>query len=289
MLLEPELRARLERLSLRSRRRVRGMWSGAHASTQHGDSMDFADYREYTPGDDFRRIDHTLWARLGVVLVRLFEAEDELPVRLIIDRSASMEFAGKLEVAKRLAAMVSYLALAGGDRVFPYATPGDDGRPLLPAPPARHVGAWPRLESWLEGLEPAGQDRLAASALEIAGHGGVRGPVVVVSDLLSREWEPALGALGAAGGGLILQVLAPEELDPDLAGDLHLVDAETGTTIDISTSTETMQRYRDGLDAFLTNVAGRSHRNGLDHVLVPATSDAVSHTLDALAAQQMIR
>ncbi len=289
MLLEPELRGRLERLSLRSRRRVRGMWSGAHASTQHGDSMDFADYREYTPGDDFRRIDHALWARLGVVLVRLFEAEDELPVRLVIDRSASMEFGGKLDSAKRLAAMVSYLALAGGDRIFPYTTPGEGGRPLLPAPPARHLGAWPRLEGWLEGLQPEGQDRLGSAALEIAGQGSTRGPVVVISDLLSREWESALGALGAAGGGLILQVLAPEELDPDLAGDLHLVDAETGSTIDISTSTETMQRYRDGLDAFLANVAGRARRNGLDHVLVPATPDAVTRALDALAAQQVVR
>ena len=142
---------------------------------------------------------------------------------------------------------------------------------------------------WRDWSRPA-EDRLADSALEIAGNGGVPGPVVVVSDLLSREWESALGALGAAGGGLVLQVLAPEELDPDLAGDLHLVDAETGATIDISTSTETMQRYRDGLDTFLAGVAGLvPAATGLDHILVPATPDAVTRTLDALAAQQVVR
>ena len=79
MLLEAELRGRLERLSLRSRRRVTAQWSGRHSSRHKGESLDFADYREYVPGDDFRRIDHNLWARLGVLLVRQFEAEEELP------------------------------------------------------------------------------------------------------------------------------------------------------------------------------------------------------------------
>ena len=73
MLLEAELRGRLERLSLRSRRRVMAQWSGRHSSRHKGESLDFADYREYVPGDDFRRIDHNLWARLGVLLVRQFE------------------------------------------------------------------------------------------------------------------------------------------------------------------------------------------------------------------------
>ena len=118
--LTAELRGRLERLSLRSRRRVTAQWSGRHSSRHKGESLDFADYREYVPGDDFRRIDHNLWARLGVLLVRQFEAEEELPLKVVIDTSASMGFYRKLEVGKVLAGMMAYLGLAGGDRVQVY-------------------------------------------------------------------------------------------------------------------------------------------------------------------------
>ena len=107
MLLDAELRGRLERLSLQSRRRVTAQWSGRHSSRHKGESLDFADYREYVPGDDFRRIDHNLWARLGVLLVRQFEAEEELPLKVVVDTSASMGFYRKLETAQRLAAMMS--------------------------------------------------------------------------------------------------------------------------------------------------------------------------------------
>lgn len=256
---------------------------------QHGDSMDFADYRQYTPGDDIRRIDHALWARLGVVLVRLFEAEDELPVRILLDRSASMRFGMKFEVAQQLAAMISYLALANGDRLYPFATPGNDGQPIATAPPARHVGAWPRLESWLEELEIFGEADLGRAARDIAGPRAVRGPLVIISDLMSPDWLTALSGVSLAGGGLVLHVLAPEELAPDLAGDLRLIDSETGTGIDISTSSGAMQAYHEALDTFLQGVATASHRGGLDYVLVPAVDGAMFGALNALAVRQTVR
>lgn len=289
MLLEPELRARLDRLALQSPRRVRGMWSGGHASLRRGESLDFADYREYTIGDDFRRIDHALWARLGVVLVRLFEAEDELPLRIVVDRSGSMGFDRKFETAQRLAAVLIYLALSGGDRVYPFATPGDQGRPFLPGAPARHVGSWPSLERWLEALRPGGQDALGATARTIAGEGAVRGPTVVISDLLTPQWDVALDRLGLGHGGVVLHVLSPAELDPDLAGDLRLIDSETGAVADVSTSSDTMSHYRDVLDGFLDEAALRARRRGLEYVLVPSTVDAIEATLRALATRQLVR
>ncbi|MGH8911815.1 MAG: DUF58 domain-containing protein, partial [Acidimicrobiia bacterium] len=80
MLLEPRFRARLERLSLGVKGRVSAQWAGRHSSTRLGESLDFADYRPYQPGDDYRRIDHNLRARLGVLMIRQFEAEQELPI-----------------------------------------------------------------------------------------------------------------------------------------------------------------------------------------------------------------
>ena len=119
-----------------------------------GESLDFADYREYHPGDDFRRIDYNLWARLGVVLIRLFEAEDEMPLQVVVDNSASMGFGDKFPTAQRLAAMVAYLGLASGERVRLATVPGSGpavvAGPVGPArvglAPARAVAGEPRAE-----------------------------------------------------------------------------------------------------------------------------------------------
>ena len=88
----------MEALQLGTRRRLAGHFAGEHRSVRHGSSIDFADYRQYNPGDDFRRIDYFLYARLGVLNVKLFEAEEDLHLRLLIDTSASMAAGDKLAV-----------------------------------------------------------------------------------------------------------------------------------------------------------------------------------------------
>lgn len=289
MLLEPEFRARLERLSLRGHQRVRGMWSGAHASVQRGESLDFADYREYTPGDDFRRIDHSLWARLGVVLVRLFEAEDELPLRLVLDRSRSMDFGDKYTTAQRLVGMIGFMGLAAGERVTPIVFPGPAGRPFASRPSLRHLAAWPQLERWIEETAPTGEADLGAVARFVAGQPVTRGPSVVVSDFLGDGMVEALDTLGVSGGGVVLHVLAPGELDPDLSGDLRLVDAETGDEVSVSTTPEAMLRYRRAVDDFVDSVAARARRNRLDYVLVPAEADAHERVLAELTKVHLVR
>lgn len=287
MLLTAELRGRLERLSLITRRRVIAQWSGRHASRHKGESLDFADYRPYVPGDDFRRIDHNLWARLGVLLVRQFEAEEELPLRVVIDASASMGFYRKLEVGKVLAGMVAYLGLAGGDRVQLVALYGGP-KPVTMGPAGRHLSRWPMLESWLEGLSAAGGGELAPSLRRLAGEGPNRGALVVVSDLMSPDYATALDGLGVGAGGVVLHILGDEELDPGLAGDLRLADAETKGEVAVSTSEDTMRRYRLALEAFASEVAGRSRRAGLDYVLVPAREDAAHQVLAALARAEAV-
>lgn len=289
MLLSPETRNRLDRLSLHLRGRVRGRWSGRHASVQLGDSVDFADYREYVPGDDFRRIDHNLAARLGVVMIRLFEAEDELPIRVIVDASASMGHYGKFAAARRLAAVFSYVALSGGDRVYPIRVPGPAERPFAPGPPSRHRAGWPALEAWLEAVRPEGAGTLQPVAGHVLSNTTLRGSSVLISDLLDDSWETAIDALGAAGSGIVLHVLGREELEPDLSGDLRLVDAETGKTVDLSTSSDALAAYRTALAAFLDDAAGRARRAGLEYVLVPSDRDVTALAITQLAAAGTIR
>ncbi|MGF1666547.1 MAG: DUF58 domain-containing protein [Acidimicrobiia bacterium] len=289
MLLSAELRGRLDRLSLVGRRRVRALWAGSHASTRKGESLDFSDYRPYVAGDDFRRIDHNLWARLGQVLIRQYEAEEELPVRLVIDVSSSMSFDHKFETARELAGMVAYLGLVGGDRIQPTAIPGREGRSLSPGPSGRHLSAWPALEAWLESLTPAGPAPLSAAVRSVIGGASTRGPVVLISDLLDPDWPRALDSLSVAAGGLVLHVLATGELDPRMTGDLRLVDSETGLHVDVSSSAESMQRYRSALEAFVSGAAGRARRAGMDYLLVEARPGAGLEALDALVNAGAIR
>jgi uncharacterized protein (DUF58 family) len=288
MLLDAELRGRLERLALIGTRRVRGVWSGRHRSVRLGESLDFADYREYHPGDDFRRIDYNLWARLGVVLVRLFEAEDEMPLRVVIDTSASMGFGEKFETARRLAAMIAYLGLASGERVRLVTVPAP-GRPALQGPWARHVGAWRRLESWLEGLEPEGGTDLPAAARMMAAPGAHRGPVVLVSDLLAPGWEQAVDLLGTVGGGVVVHVLSPAELEPDFAGDLTLRDAETKAEVPVSVSDAAVARYRQRMDAFQADAARRARRVRMEYIRVLARPEALEGALRELVAAGVVR
>lgn len=288
MLLDGETRSRLDRLALRSKRRLRGVWSGGHRSVRLGESLDFADYREYNPGDDFRRIDYNLWARLGVVLVRLFEAEDEMPLRVVVDTSASMGFGEKFLTAQRLAAIVAYLGLASGERVRLVTVPAVD-RAALQGPWARHVSAWPRLERWLEDLTPGGGTDLPAAARLMAAPGAHRGPVVLVSDLLAPGWDSAVDVLGAVGGGVVVHLLGPEELHPVLTGDLTLRDSETGEEVRVSMGQAALDRYRTRTGGFISDAARRARRAGMDHILVTAEPDAVDRTLRALFGEGWIR
>ena len=207
MLLEPRFRARLERLSLGVQGRVSAQWAGRHSSTRLGESLDFADYRPYQPGDDYRRIDHNLRARLGVLMIRQFEAEQELPIEVVLDLSGSMGVHDKHSSGRRLAAMVTYMGLAAGDRVRVWAVPGDGKRQEVMGPSGRHLSAWPRMEAWLEGRPVAGTGTLRHVGRRLAGSGG---SVVIVSDLMMEGWTDVLDGLVATAGGLVLHLLAPE-------------------------------------------------------------------------------
>jgi uncharacterized protein (DUF58 family) len=273
MLLDPELRGRLDRLALMTHGRVRSVYTGRHASRHLGESLDFADYREYVPGDDFRKIDHQLWARLGQVLVRRFEAEEDLTVTILIDATASMGLYGKFDAAREIAAIVSYLALSSGDRVVPVLLGGSE-RQVTRGPIGRHRSAWPQIERWLEGLSPAGAAPLASAIRGVVGPLAGSGAVVVISDLLDAEWERALDGAGLGVGGVVAHVLASEELEPRVVGDLRLVDVETGAEVEASTSASVLEAYATAVAVFIEGVAGRSTRGGLDHVLVKVAEGA---------------
>lgn len=266
ILLDPALLARLEALQLGTRRPLAGFASGEHRSRRHGTSLDFADYRQYHPGDDFRRIDYHLYARLDVLLLKLYEAEEDLHLRLLIDTSASMGVGGKLDQAARIAAAIGFVALHRRDPVSVHTFPLD-----RPAP--RFVGraAVPAFFGHLERLEAVGTTDFAAAATHLLARPGPPGLTAVLSDLLTPEWEPSLSRLPARGSDVVvIHVLSRDELDPPATGDVELVDRETGTRVAVSVTGEAAARYRELAGRWLERVEQRCHEVGAAYVRVLA-------------------
>ncbi|HET7087405.1 MAG TPA: DUF58 domain-containing protein [Anaerolineae bacterium] len=259
-LLSPSFLATLDRLTLVSRRARAGKFKGERRSPRRGGSVEFADFREYAPGDDFRQIDWNAYARLERLFLRLFVEEEDATVHVIVDASRSMDWGQPLKstYARRVAAALGYVALVGMDRLVGAAL-GLDGRSYALFPPHRgkhQALAW---FDWLaglalseaEGLQPGGQASPLAALTQYAASVRRAGPLVVVSDLMDDGWREGIQRLAARHYEItLLHILAPQEIDPEWEGDLKLVDSETNAAVEITADFDLLSRYRARLEAW---------------------------------------
>lgn len=263
-LVDPQVLARLEHFALATNRRLAGLYPAAHRSVRHGTSVDFADYRQYHPGDDYRRIDYHLFARLGVLALKLFEAEDDITVRLLVDTSMSMRDA-KLLQAARAAACLGWVALCHRDAVTLQHFADAVDAPLR----FRGPTAAPALFAALGRLEAGGHTRFAAATSELLARPGPQGVTVVVSDLMTAEWMDGLDRLPTRGSDvLVVHVLDRAELEPELYGDVDLVDAETGRIVPVSLTSDVQSSYRAAAQRWLDEVEGRCAHVGAGYLRV---------------------
>jgi uncharacterized protein (DUF58 family) len=281
--------SQLEALQVGTRRRLAGTLSGEHRSRRHGSSLDFADQREYHPGDDFRRIDYHVLARLDQLLVRLYEADDDLLVRLVVDTSASMAFGGKLRQAARLAGALGFVGLIRRDVVALHTFPGP-----RPAPRFRGRAAAGPLFAQLSALRPGGVTGFVAAVHDLLSRPGPPGLTIVFSDFLTPEWAAGITRLPSRGADLaVVHVLADDDLDPvvrgDLRGDLELVDAETGETVPVSASLDVLDAYRAVAGAWTEEVAQRCRRSAAAYVRVGADDDVRDVLLGAWRRAGVLR
>ena len=235
----------LGRLDLAYRRPQSGLYAGERRSPRSARSPEFSDFRPYVSGDDFRQIDWRAYARLERLMLRLYVAEEEACLNVVLDTSASMGLGEppKWQTSRRLAAALAFLGLAAMDRVQ-VGTLG--GRRL---PPLRGRDGVHRVWTFLGGLEPEGQagpdDLVRARWLR-------PGLTAIVSDFLAEgsDWAAALTALRSRRQEPVLwQVLAPDEEQPGLAGDLKLVDAETERARELTITPGLQQEYVRALAA----------------------------------------
>lgn len=245
-LLDNQTLSRLERLRLNPVRRLTNRSRGEHQSGKGGTSTEFADYRDYVAGDDVRYVDWNIFSRLEKPFVKLYRHEEEMHVVVIVDASSSMQFEGKFERARQLAAAFGLLGLMNVERVSVYSANHVGKEPNL-LPPCTGRISRKRLFDFLENI-PAGGDFPVDQAVEavLKRHRG-RGIVVVLSDFLTfGEFASPFNMLFSAGLAVFgVQILSPTELNPEVAGDLRFVDCENGLTLDVSSAGDLLGIYHE--------------------------------------------
>ena len=279
----------LSGLRLWSQKRRPGTYTGERRSTRKGRSVEFADYRNYTPGDDPRRVDWNVYARLEKPYIKLYEDEEDLTVHVLLDASASMRWnpdevddelvrgheqvpGTKWQRAAELALALGHIVLASGDRlVVETSNRAHFG-------PKRGEASTSQLITFLE----AQQNRLSFATQDSAVHRvqlntwlrnyalAARGGMsIVISDFMDEDgFAEGLGALGAKLDLNVLHTLSEEELDPQFAGDLRLVDVENNRKQDVSLDEASFRRYRERLHAFTSELEVTTRRRGGRSLLI---------------------
>ena len=289
MLAESILRS-LSGLQFAPPRRRPGTTTGERRSPRRGRSVEFADYRDYTPGDDPRRVDWNIYARLERPYIKLYEDEQDLTVHVLLDTSPSMQWreenapaSAKWERAAQLAVAMSYIALSSGDRLILETSS------RMRYGPKRGVAATSGVIEFIEHETlPAevADGRMPPAANLAAAHLSTwwkryaldarAGLCILISDFFDVEgYAEGLNALGASRLDVnVLHTLSPEELDPEFAGDLRLRDIETSATQDVSLDDAALTQYRQRLNRWTGEIAEFCRKRGGKYHLTD-TSDAV--------------
>ncbi len=278
---------RLEYLDIVARKAIASAERGERRSRKLGAGLEFADHRRYSPGDDFKHIDWNVYARLGKLLLRQYEEEEDLYIYLLVDASASMDVGRhapalppspraqaahgeasaiatrerlspartKLDQARRIAAALAYIALASLDRASLVTFSEKLGQRLMPARGKAQIF---RILEFLRKVDPGGATTLGETMRAFVHDTKRRGLVVVLSDFYAQDgWEEGLNLLRYHRfEPVVVQLVDERELHPNLRGDILLVDVETNQTKEITLTPRLLDKYRAAHKAFSSELEG---------------------------------
>lgn len=261
---------KLNQLTLVASRVRAGAIKGERRSSRRGSSVEFADYRNYTPGDDLRRLDWNIYARLEKPFIKLLEEEEDLAVHVLIDGSRSMDWGeseqNKFDYARKLAAGLGSIALSSGDLLTVGFLQG--GRVAAEFGPSRGGHALPRLFSFLESLKADDKTNLNTSLRDYSVKPRRAGLLILISDLLVEDgYESGLRQLlGRGHEAALIHTLAPDEVDPPLAGDLQLVDVETNFEQDVSIDGGMRSLYKTRVREWIQSTQDECRKHGIKYL-----------------------
>jgi uncharacterized protein (DUF58 family) len=286
MLFDADFLTKLEYLALISRRVFRGQLLAQKRTRQLGGGIEFADHRDYTPGDDFRYLDWNIYARHGDLLLKRFQEEQDLHVYLLLDCSRSMEFGTppKFDLARQVTAALAYIALADLDRIAVVAF----AEGVLTEFPLTRGKA--RILNLLEFLEELPADGDATNLGELV-HAFVhrtmrRGLAIVVSDLFDPlGFQPALDRLRHHRfEPYVIQLYDREEAEPGFLGDVELIDVESREPRKLTVTEKHLKQYRSLFQGFLQSVETYCESYG-----IPCTTTTSNVPFDELILAMMRR
>jgi uncharacterized protein (DUF58 family) len=304
-LLTPELLRRLEQFQLLATRRAKSTSKGERRSRARGQSVEFADYRNYVHGDDFRYLDWNLYGRLDRLFLKLYEEERELPVRIFLDASESMTFGDprKFDFARQVAAAIGYVALSGFDRVsvIPFPDVNANGSPADLAARSMEMAVRGALRSVrgkksalpffqnLGALTAGGPANLNEALRRGALEARQAGVAVVLSDFLDPAgYEGGLTALVGRGFQVdLVQILAPEEVSPATFGDLRLIDSETGGTQEVTFGRFRLKGYQQTVQNFIQRLREYCQGRGINFFTASSNTSLEELLLRQLRAAEV--
>ncbi|NVB40426.1 DUF58 domain-containing protein [Pseudenhygromyxa sp. WMMC2535] len=266
---DEEFLRQLELLQVIARRLIRGRQRAERKTKKTGSGLEFADHREYSPGDDIRNVDWNVLARLNQTLVRLFEEDEDLPLRLVVDVSDSMLTRGgqKLLYAQKIAAALAYVGLAGLDRVGLTAMSGKVHETL---PAIRGKGRIFRVFDFLRNAPHGGPTDIYAGCKRVAAQSALPGVTVVISDFYDLQGAfDGLNMLRFRKHEVVaIQVVDPIEanpLDTGARGDVTLVDVEGESSRDVTLSVALLEAYAEAHERFCKHLENKCRARGMPY------------------------
>ena len=267
--------ARLESLTLALRPDLSGFFGGKHLVKTYGQTVEFADYREYVLGDDIRRIDWNLYSRFEKHYIKLFTDERQMHTQIFIDCSASMgqDDRQKSSYAIGVAAALGYLSVHNMDKVSFRLLQGDKSQNPFGTIVGKH--AFFRAIRQLENMEFDGESQISDAVLSIGDTGGSDGLTVIISDFFTdSDWKSAVDYLiYKKRQVLLIQVMTPEELEPTYTGRYQLIDKESSSLMDsrnmrIKIDRSFQEAYEMALKNMLEDLRSFCHTRGAQFITV---------------------
>ena len=290
--LDPKILARITPLGLRAQKVVEGSISGLHRSPLHGVSVEFADYREYKPGDDLKRIDWRAYARSNKFQIKRYEEESNLRATIVLDASASMRYGNakgdgamtKFDYAATIAASMACLLIKQRDAVGLAVFDEQERSWLRPAATSSQLV---KICDTLEKTQPDRKTELSVVMKKVAGQIKSRGLIFIISDLLTDldSFYDALGQLQHQGNEiLIFQILDSDEIELPFKNSVLFRDIEGGPAAEelFAEPWAFRKAYKQAMETFIGEVRGRCHYAGINHLMLKTSDDlgmALSHYL----------